>query len=131
MSSPFVRHVSEGSRVDWDDPRDGLLSFTSPVGDGTTPSDTLTAGVCVVPAGGWLGLHSHEAAEVYHVLTGTGSVHLAGAEQPVRAGSMVFIPSGCTHGIRNTGESDLEFFYVYAADSMEDERTRFRYPTAE
>ncbi|WP_371524926.1 cupin domain-containing protein [Streptomyces sp. NBC_01283] len=120
--------MSESSWTDWDDPRDGLLSFTSTIGDGTTPSDTLTAGLTKVPSGGWLGLHSHEATEVYHVLLGDGIVHLEGQEEHVGPGSMVFIPSGCVHGVRNTGDSDLEFFYVYAADSAMDERTRYTYP---
>lgn len=128
MSRPFVRQVSESSWTDWDDPRDGLLSFTSTIGDGTTPSDTLTAGLTKVPLGGWLGLHSHEATEVYHVLSGEGIVHLAGEEEHVRQGSLVFIPSGCVHGVRNTGDRELMFFYVYAADSATDDRTRYIYP---
>lgn len=128
MSIPFVRHVSEGSWTDWDDPRDGLLSFTSTIGDGTTPSDTLTAGVTRVPVGGWLGLHSHEATEIYHVLAGNGTVHLAGKDELIQPGSIVFIPSGCVHGIRNTGDRELEFFYVYAAESATDGKTRYTYP---
>lgn len=128
MPKPFVRNSSESSWTDWDDPRDGLLSFTSTIGDGTTPSDTLTAGLTKVPPGGWLGLHSHEATEVYHVLSGKGIVHLAGEEKHIGQGSLVFIPSGCVHGVRNTGHDELEFFYVYAADSAADERTRYTYP---
>ncbi|MGK3958628.1 cupin domain-containing protein [Arthrobacter sp. R4] len=128
MSKPFVRHVSESSWTDWDDPRDGLLSYTSTIGDGTTPSDTLTAGLTKLPSGGWLGLHSHDATEVYHVLSGEGIVQLAGEQEQVSQGSLVFIPSGCVHGIRNTGVHELEFFYVYDADSATDERTRYTYP---
>lgn len=125
---PFVRHVSESAWTQWDDPRNGSLSFTSTIGDGSTPSHDLTAGLTKVPAAGWLGLHSHVATEVYHVLAGEGLVHLDGEEHPVRSGSFVFIPSGCVHGIRNTGERELEFFYVYAANSATDERTRYSYP---
>ncbi len=128
MPRPFVRHVFESPWVDWDDPRDGRLSFTATVGDRSTPSEALTAGLAKVPVGGWLGLHSHVATEVYHVLAGEGIVYLAGQEEHVRQGSFVFIPSGCVHGIRNTGDRELEFFYVYAADSTEDERTRYSYP---
>ena len=125
---PFVVHVSDSSWTDWDDPRDGLLSFTSTIGDGTTPSDTMTAGLTKLPPGGWLGRHSHEATEIYHVLSGQGVVQLAGEKKAIGPGSMVFIPSGSVHGVRNTGDRDLEFFYVYAADSATDERTRYTYP---
>jgi mannose-6-phosphate isomerase-like protein (cupin superfamily) len=130
-TAPFVRHVEESTWMQWDDPRDGALSFTSTIGDGSTPSNDMTAGQAKVPVGGWLGLHSHEATEIYHVLAGEGMVLLAGEEQPVRAGSFVFIPSGCVHGIRNTGARELEFFYVYAADSATDERTLYFYPDSE
>lgn len=126
--APFVRHVSESAWVQWDDPQNGSLSFTSTIGDGSTPSNDLTAGMTKVPPAGWLGLHSHVATEVYHVLAGEGLVYLDGEEHPVRPGSFVFIPSGCIHGIGNTGERELEFFYVYAANSATDERTRYSYP---
>lgn len=128
MPKPFVRKISESSWTDWNDSRNGFLSFTAIIGDGTTPSDTLTAGLAKVPVGGWLGLHKHEATEIYHVLIGEGIVHIAGDEERVSSGSMVFIPSGCVHGIRNTGDRELEFFYVYAADSITDERTQYTYP---
>ena len=128
MPRPFVAHVSDSSWTDWDDPRDGLLSFASTIGDGTTPSDTMTAGLTRLPPGGWLGRHSHEATEIYHVLSGEGVVHLDGEVKHVRHGRMVFIPSDCIHGVHNTGGRDLEFFYVYAADSAADERTRYAYP---
>lgn len=125
---PFVRHVSDGSWTRWDDERNGRVSFVATVGDGDTPSDSLTAGFARMPPGGWLGRHSHAATEMYHVLAGGGTVYLDGREEPVTTGSVVFIPSNCVHGVRNTGESDLEFVYVYAADSVTDERTRYAYP---
>ncbi|MEJ5914362.1 cupin domain-containing protein [Pseudokineococcus sp. 1T1Z-3] len=81
------------------------------------------------PARGWLGRHRHEATEVYVVTGGEGVVHLDGQEVPVRAGSMVYLPSGCLHGLRSTGEETLTVAYVYAADSADDERTRYSYPS--
>ncbi|WP_406499651.1 transposase [Streptomyces sp. NBC_00846] len=52
-------------------------------------------------------------------------VHLAGTAHDVDAGAMVFIPSRSAHGITNTGTVDLEFVFIYAADSIEDERTTY------
>ncbi|MGW5877367.1 cupin domain-containing protein [Nocardiopsis terrae] len=124
---PFVRRITDGSWSVWDDERNGRVSFTSAVGD-NTPSDSLTAGFARMPPGGWLGRHSHAATEMYHVLAGQGVVHLDDREEPVASGSVVFIPSHCVHGLHNTGEGDLEFVYVYAADSVADERLRYTYP---
>ncbi|MGX1899470.1 cupin domain-containing protein [Streptomyces anulatus] len=52
-------------------------------------------------------------------------MHLAGTEHDVEAGDMVFIPSQSVHGITNPGTVDLEFVFTYAADSIEDERTKY------
>ncbi|MFJ2101473.1 cupin domain-containing protein [Streptomyces anulatus] len=50
---------------------------------------------------------------------------LAGTEHDIEAGDMVFIPSHSVHGITNPGTVDLEFVFTYAADSFEDERTKY------
>ena len=45
--------------------------------------------------------HYHkEAAELYYVLEGEGSVTLDGKDHPVRKGSLVHIPSGVVHGAK-------------------------------
>jgi mannose-6-phosphate isomerase-like protein (cupin superfamily) len=75
--------------------------------------------------GGWLGLHRHEPAEVYHVVEGQGTVCLDDTEHPVRAGCTVFIPGDVEHGIRATGQEPLRFFYAFAVDSFEDVEYRF------
>ncbi len=118
-SLPLVRHLDAVADVVWSDER-GEISFRTLVGDGDVPTDTLCSGVAVISPGGWLALHRHAAAEVYQVLTGLGVVMLDGEEHEVRGGTAVFIPSDREHGIRNAGDADLTFVYVYATDSIED-----------
>lgn len=101
----------------WADPVRGDLGFRTLVGRDST-TDSLTAGVSEVPPGGWLGLHRHAPAEVYHVLGGHGTVTLDGDEHAVGPGSVVFIPGGLEHGIRNTRQEELRFFYAFAVGSM-------------
>lgn len=115
----MVRHIDEAKEEVWSDTR-GSISFRTTIGDGSTPTEDLCSGVAHLEPGGWLSLHRHAAAEVYHVLTGQGVVTLVGVEHPVRTGSGVYIPSNREHGIRNTGDLPLEFLYVYRADSIED-----------
>ena len=50
-------------------------------------------------------LHSHEAEEqVYVILRGRGLMKAAGEEREVEAGTLVFIPPGTGHAIRNIGD---------------------------
>ncbi len=120
---PVVRRGTEGTTERWSDER-GMLEFTTMIGDGT-PTNELTAGTCRIRPQSSLHKHSHAASEIYYILSGSGVVHLAGTEHDVEAGDMVFIPSHSVHGITNPGTVDLEFVFTYAADSLEDERTKY------
>lgn len=115
-----------GEPVDgWNDPVRGRVSWRTLFSGDVTGTDRLTCGVAELEPGGWLGLHRHAAAEVYHVLDGEGVVTLAGAEHPVSAGSAVAIPADVEHGIRNAAPTVLRFFYCLAADSFSDVEYRF------
>jgi mannose-6-phosphate isomerase-like protein (cupin superfamily) len=101
----------------WSDPVRGEVGFRTLFGDGAT-TDSLTAGVTELEPGGWLGHHRHRPAEVYYVVHGTGIVVLGEDERVVGAGSAVFIPGNLEHGIRNTGDTQLRFFYAFAVGSF-------------
>jgi quercetin dioxygenase-like cupin family protein len=117
---PLVRHDSDVPLETWDDPVRGRVGFRTVVGDGQVATSSLTAGMTELEPGGWLGLHRHEPAEVYHVVAGEGRVSLDGTEHAVRAGSSVFIPGDVEHGIRAVGQEPLRFFYAFAVDSFEE-----------
>ena len=73
----------------------------------------------------WLkGKQSVEAGQtqtkIYLLLEGTGSVTIEGETRPVGAGTSVFIPGNALHSLENTGEEDLRFAYVFAANSFEE-----------
>lgn len=115
-----VVHEEDLAREDWDDPIRGALGFYTVFSAGSTATSTLTAGIAVLPPGGWLGAHRHAPAEVYHVLEGEGLVVVAGRQHAVRAGSSVFIPASEEHAVHNTGPSPLRFFYTFPVDSFTD-----------
>jgi mannose-6-phosphate isomerase-like protein (cupin superfamily) len=67
-------------------------------------------------------VHSHaESEQVYVIVSGRGRMRVAGDEEEVGAGDLIFIPPATEHGIVNAGSEPLA--YVTAASppvSMED-----------
>jgi mannose-6-phosphate isomerase-like protein (cupin superfamily) len=122
---PQVRDSSQVESEVWDDPVRGDVSFRVLFSADRTPTSSLYTGLTELAPGGWLGLHRHTQAEVYHLVEGSGVVVLDGVEHPVGAGSAVFIPGDAEHGIRNTGEGALRFVYAFATDAIDDVVYRF------
>jgi len=61
-----------------------------------------------VPEGIDQELHSHEEAEqVYIVVSGSGTMTVAGDTQPVAQGDLVLVPPATDHSIANSGSTDL------------------------
>ncbi|KAK4935823.1 hypothetical protein LTR10_023188 [Elasticomyces elasticus] len=107
-------------------PSRGDLSWNTLFSSSTTPTNSLSAGVAICPPRtGHLCAHRHEQAEVYYVVEGQGIVTIDGKESEVRKGTAVFIPSNAEHGIKNTGDDDLRWFYAFATDAFEDVVYRF------
>lgn len=104
----------------WDDPVRGDVSFRVVFSADRTPTSGLYTGLTDLAPGGWLGRHRHSHDEVYQVVEGSGVVVLDGREQPVQAGSAVFIPGDVEHGIRNTADVPLRFVYAFATDAVDD-----------
>lgn len=115
---PAVVREADTQRETWDDPIRGRLGFRTFFGGAGRASRSLTTGVADLEPGGWLGLHRHEPAEVYHVLQGQGVVCLDGVEHAVEAGASVYIPGDAEHGVANTGDGLLRVAYTLAADSL-------------
>ena len=116
---PIVKHLSEGESGGWNDPQRGLIGWRTLFSSDITPTNSLTAGVVELEAHiGKLNPHRHSPAEIYYILSGQGIVHIDGTDYPVSVDTSVFIPSNALHGIRNTGDTTLRFFYAFALDSF-------------
>jgi len=70
---PQVRHGDEVEAEVWDDPVRGEVSFRVLFSADRTPTSALYTGLTELAPGGWLGLHRHTEAEVYHLVEGRGS----------------------------------------------------------
>jgi quercetin dioxygenase-like cupin family protein len=98
----------------------GDVSWKTLVSADLTQSSALTLGVACVSQGQSLRAHRHEQAEAYFVLQGSGVVTVDGSPRTVGPGTAVFLPGGAIHSIECSGETDLRFAYVFAADSFGD-----------
>ena len=104
------------------------LTWKTLISSSKTPTDTLTSGIATcAPRSGFLCVHQHRQAELYHIIQGEGIVEVDGLEHRVEKGSVVFIPGNAEHGIRNSSETDeLVWLYVFAADDFSEVKYRFR-----
>lgn len=72
--------------------------------------------VVMVPPGGEIGTETHTGTdETLVVVTGAGVAEVDGGSTPVRVGSVVYIPRGATHNVRNLGHQALRLYAVHAA----------------
>lgn len=56
------------------------------------------------------GRHAHpESEQVYVIVAGRGLMHVAGEEKEVGPGTLVLVPKGARHSIRNLGTEKLVF----------------------
>jgi quercetin dioxygenase-like cupin family protein len=62
-----------------------------------------------VAAGGCTAKHTHGYEHEVFVLEGTGVALDENGEQPMRAGTVVFVPPRALHQFRNTGAGPLKF----------------------
>jgi mannose-6-phosphate isomerase-like protein (cupin superfamily) len=76
-------------------------------------------------------VHSHVEEQVYFILLGRGSLRVGDEETAVAQGDAVFIPSNALHGIRNTGDTDLEYVTCNSPFSLEKERLLWPKPPSQ
>jgi mannose-6-phosphate isomerase-like protein (cupin superfamily) len=115
---PHVAHERDIAVEGWD----GIVAWRTLLSADRTPSAGLTVGVAeIAPGSSEVGaLHHHADHEAYYFIAGHGEVHLDGVEYAVEPGSVVFVPGGTAHFVRNTGTETLKFLYVFAVDQFSD-----------
>ena len=115
---PLVRH------------RDGTEPIACPFGEVrrvVTGGEGGIANVHVVRVTRGLAHVHAEYDEVYYVLSGTGTIRLAGETGPLRPGSVAVIPAGAAHSLEADPGQTLEFvIFGTPPMSLGDERARPR-----
>lgn len=56
--------------------------------------------------------HRHPEEEIMIVGEGTGEFFINGAATQVKVGDMVFAESNVLHGVRNTGKTQMTFYFI-------------------
>ena len=80
----------------------------------------LSCGVLVLPPGEELLLHHHSPQEVYIIRRGKGLLLSSLSSKKVYEDSFVYIPKNVNHGLKNTGEEDLEILWIFPTDCWEE-----------
>lgn len=81
-------------------------------------NEGLSMGCLRLPVGECLPLHHHDEQEIYYILKGKGEILMSDSElRPIAEGDGIYIPKSIPHGLKNTGDIDLMFLWVFPTDS--------------
>ena len=74
-----------------------------------------------VPTNDAIRIHKHlNEDEIFFIRQGTGLFTLGEREYPVSTGSIIFIPKGIWHGLKNTGTEEIATVFGYSPAGFED-----------
>ncbi len=76
-------------------------------------ASTLSTGIYALSAGDADPQRPHTEDEVYYVIHGRASIHVAGEDRPVQPGTVVFVAAGAEHRFHAI-EEDLTVLVVFA-----------------
>ncbi len=82
--------------------------------NGAIDGEYFCQGYVVIYPGGAIPLHDHVTVETYTIISGAGEITVDGETEPIGAGECVYIDSGKSHGLVNTGNADMHLMFVYA-----------------
>ena len=88
--------------------------------NGAINGEHFCQGYVVIYPGGYIPSHEHVTVESYTILKGHGIMTVDGEEQPISEGELVYMEAGKSHGLRNTGDTDMHMMFVYAPKMVVD-----------
>lgn len=78
---------------------------------------SLSMGLYVLPASGVDGQKPHNEDEVYYVVRGRAQINVAGEDQPVEPGSLVFVAAHVPHHFHSISEELAVLVFFAPAES--------------
>lgn len=79
----------------------------------------LSAGLYQLPTGGVDPQRPHSEDEVYYIVSGRGAIHVAGEDQPVEPGSIIYVRANDEHRFHNiTDDLTILVFFAPAEHSQ-------------
>lgn len=114
MSTGSSKTVSTGEHLH-------VLGATMTItADGDDTNGEFTVVEMLAPPGFENGLHTHEPAEVMHVLEGELSLHVDGESRHLSPGTTGHVPAGRPHGFRVDGDEALRVLFVFTPAGAEE-----------
>jgi mannose-6-phosphate isomerase-like protein (cupin superfamily) len=99
----LVRRLAEAPTEEWHRLRNHILMDAGELG-----SRNMSVTWLEVPGDTDQELHSHEEAEqVYIVVSGRGTMTVAGDKQEISQGDLILVPPATDHSIANSNSADL------------------------
>jgi len=80
---------------------------------------TLSMGLYVLPAGGQDQQTPHLEDEIYYVVSGRAVLRVAGRDQPVQAGSLVFVAGEAEHRFHSIEEDLTALVFFAPAETLD------------
>jgi mannose-6-phosphate isomerase-like protein (cupin superfamily) len=85
--------------------------------------DSLSVGLYVLPAAAVDEQRPHSEDEVYYVVSGRGTITVAGEERAVQPGSIIFVAAGVEHRFHDISEAlTILVFFAPAEGSLTNNR---------
>ena len=118
-TKPFAVPAGNVTDSGWNEPKGrGVLTWETLVDADVTPSESLTSGIAILEAGGFLALHRHSPPEFYHILEGQSTVTVDGTEYQVATGDSVYVPPNAEHGIFNRSAARMRLLWVFPTSTL-------------
>ena len=89
-------------------------------------SEGVSVGYGKIPVGEYLPIHTHEPQEIYFITRGAGLLTQDDNNlKKISEGDIVYIPYNKQHGLKNTGNIDLEYLFIFMIDNWNEVRYNF------
>jgi mannose-6-phosphate isomerase-like protein (cupin superfamily) len=69
----------------------------------------LSIQISTIPIGSQQPIHAHDPEQCYYIIKGTGLMSIEDETREVTSGDAIYIPSNKKHGIKNFGDTALEY----------------------
>ena len=86
-----------------------LLTSHMLISSKNSPAQNISIQISEVPLRSEQPIHSHEPEQCYYIIKGKGLMILAGESKEVSEGDAIYIPQNNKHGIKNIGNTILEY----------------------
>ena len=86
----------------------------------------VSCGILKIPVSGELKLHHHDPQEIYLIRSGEALLLKSdGHTEKVFKDSVVYIPMGFSHGLKNIGNSFLELLWIFPTNCWNEVEYQF------